>query len=115
MWVFTKQGFISIVEHRDNADDLLVRSRASEDIEALFPSASIEFDPSADYVWRAVVPRLEVMAVVSDCVADVDYDSHAKENMTDNGRDTLRYSAYLKVWDAMYNFQETLRRRASAR
>ena len=35
MWLMTTRGFYSVVEHRDDADRLLVRARTREDIEAL--------------------------------------------------------------------------------
>lgn len=35
MWIFTKDGFFSAVEHRDNSDLLMIRARCREDIERL--------------------------------------------------------------------------------
>ena len=33
MWIFAKQGFVSIVEHRQNTRTLLVRARVLEDLQ----------------------------------------------------------------------------------
>ena len=35
MWLMTARGFYSVVEHRDDADRLIVRARCQTDIAAL--------------------------------------------------------------------------------
>jgi hypothetical protein len=59
MWIFTSQGFFSVVE--DSPDRLVVRSRTREDLERLVeltrlttthPGFPIEATPDRDYPWR---------------------------------------------------------------
>jgi hypothetical protein len=63
MWIFTKHGFYSVVEDRDNADLLLVRARVEGDIEKYFRDAVVYYTPEHDYAYRAHVSRREVAAV----------------------------------------------------
>src|SRR5436190_2792927 len=68
MWLFTTQGFYSVVAHRRDPDRLLVRARAREDLDALrdqIPELRIFSDPHADYRWRAVVTRAEWVATIA--------------------------------------------------
>jgi hypothetical protein len=78
MWLLTTQGFYSVVAHRDDPDQLLVRARTREDIEALreqIPGIESFVDRSADYRHRAIVSRAEWVAALAQLVADLDYDN----------------------------------------
>ena len=115
MWIFSKTGFVSIVEHRQGKGEfLLVRARVAEDIEELFAGLEdgfgheidpikIECDRSADYWYRAKVRRSIVRDAINRRVRELDYDSHFKE-AADKG-DTLRHRAYMACWSAMNRFQ----------
>ena len=58
MWIFTQDGFLSVVEHRDDSDCLIVRSRARDDLERMahFAGQEIIVMPDADYRFRVEVP-----------------------------------------------------------
>jgi hypothetical protein len=76
MWVFTTQGFYSVVAHRDDATRVIVRPRAREDLEALraqIRSLRIYEDESADYRFRAVVDHADWIAALAILAAGVDY------------------------------------------
>jgi hypothetical protein len=114
MWIMSKTGFISIVQHNDSPDDLLVRARALEDLEdflepASHPPASlsydIQYDPAADYWFRVVVPRDVVATLVADQIDDLDYTTNVKGNC-DKG-DQARHSAMMSCWSAFNRFQTT--------
>ena len=49
MWVFLNNAFLSIVEHRENQNILLVRARIKGDIERVFPGVMVHKTPEADY------------------------------------------------------------------
>jgi hypothetical protein len=53
MWLFAKHGFFSIVEHRADPRNLLVRARVKGDIEHYFPDAKVTQTDDADYLYRA--------------------------------------------------------------
>ena len=42
MWVFTTQGFLSVVQHNSMPDHFQVKSRARDPLSALWPGHEIE-------------------------------------------------------------------------
>ena len=65
MWIMLNNAFLSIVENRNNKDELLVRARIEGDIERVFPEANSFQDEQADYKYRAFVLRKEVEKVIA--------------------------------------------------
>ena len=82
MWIFTKMGFLSIVEHRDDANLLTIRARFKEDIEELCgriareeggEAPAWEETPDGDYRYGVTCSR-EIMAhLVERLVREIDY------------------------------------------
>jgi hypothetical protein len=106
MWLFTTQGFYSVVAHRRDPERLIVRARAREDLEALraeIPELRIFSDPDADYRWRAIVSRAEWVAAVAQLAADVDYDNFKSAVAARQGRGRERL--YHRVWAALQELQ----------
>ena len=60
MWIFLNNAALSIVAHRTQPKTLVVRSRVSGDIEAVFPAVAVSHTPNADYAYRANVARTAV-------------------------------------------------------
>ena len=114
MWLYTKLGFFSIVYKTPcTKDELLVRTRCRQDLEALskklsqgggFKGAIIESRDS-DYACRMVVPRSVLAAFMADLMKNLDY-ANFKGTIPYNDR--LRHSAYFKCWDAMNEWQDKL-------
>lgn len=96
MWVFLNDSFLSIVQHREHAEKLLVRSRIKGDIEQALPGVEVFEMASADYFYRAVVDREEVKAALAKAVDRIAYD-----NFKGSIRDHARHEACLKVWSVM--------------
>ena len=109
MWMITKTGFVSFVEHRDDSEALIARARRRVDLELTFPAQAeaITEDPKADYRWRVNVPRATAAQAALAAVEAVDYTSHAKEAMAGAVKDEGRYSAYLNVWTALMRLQQS--------
>lgn len=109
MWMITKTGFVSFVEHRDDSEALIARARRRVDLELTFPAQAeaITEDPKADYRWRVNVPRATAALAAFAAVEAVDYTSHAKEAMAGAVKDEGRYSAYLNVWTALMRLQQS--------
>jgi hypothetical protein len=103
MWIFAKNGFLSIVQHKANPDHLLVRGRVKGDIEHYFPDARVIRLDDADYLYRAVTPRKAVAAVMAKAVEQIDYDKF-KPSVTDK----RRHRAYFEIWDTLWQLQEQL-------
>ena len=106
MWLFTTQGFYSVVAHRRDPDKLLVRGRAREDLEALreqIPELRIFSDESADYRWRAVVTRAEWVAALAQLATEIDYDNFKSAVAERQGHERSRL--YGHVWGELLSLQ----------
>ena len=70
MWLFTKDSFVSIVQHRKQPDNVLVRARVKEHLEELFPhkGKDIYTDNGADYKYRLLISKKELAEVVTDYI-----------------------------------------------
>lgn len=106
MWVFTPQGFYSVVVHRDDPSLVLVRARAREDLENLqtqLPGLVIFEDTSADYLYRAIVNREDWKHALAELADAMDYDNF-KDAVTDRQGEE-RHRLYLRVWGVMLALQ----------
>lgn len=106
MWLTTKTGFLSLVQHRDDPAYMLVRARVRKDLEDAFPQLAhgIEDQPTADYRYRLVVSRGDVALYMLEELAETTYTSHAKEEMA-KGKEKGRLGAYMRMWNAMADLQ----------
>lgn len=104
MWLFTKQGFYSAVEHRDDPERIIVRARAKKDLEALqvqIPNMIIfHGGAKADYPHRAIVSREEWTIAVARLAMELDY-TNFKNSIADN----RRHSTYLGVWTKLLEIE----------
>lgn len=111
MWIFTKTGFYSVVNHRDHPDCYLVRARTREDLVDLIEKTSwvmpdpshIEEAPTADYRWRLVVTKQQFRRVMDEQLENLDYTTNVK-HVIDKG-DDVRHEALMDVWVAMMTLQ----------
>lgn len=99
MWIFTKIGFFSIVQHRDDRDQFLVRSRTRDDLVRLVDSISIKRDrireTGTDYPFRVFITRDEMVTLAQELVAELNYPNFKAEV---GRRDPSRASLYSRVW-----------------
>jgi hypothetical protein len=107
MWALVDTGFISVVEHREDPNVLLVRSRVREDITRTFGTdIEIEELPGADYLFRAKVDRQRVADTMWEKVMTLDYDSHVKDVAIKRSAPSAgRSAAYYATWTAMAQMQ----------
>lgn len=118
MWIMTNQAFLSIVDPDapygggmgPQGDKLLVRARIEGDIERVFPGAAVKRTPERDYLFRAMIPREQVAAVIAKEVGDIGY-SNFKGSVQENDR----HDAYASVWGVMFRLQKALAGRRRAR
>ena len=103
MWLFTSDGFVSIVQPESfkKRDLLLVRARAPGHIESVITNWEVTKSPQRDYMYRATVPRDVVAKNVVRHIYRLDYG-----NFKDSVRDRNYRSACAQVWTAMFSFQE---------
>lgn len=107
MWITTTEGFVSLVEDRDDPGVLQVRARVAEDITATFPGAHVVVLNGADYRYRARVNRADVADRLAAAVMALDYDSHFKDVALERSpANPDRYTAYYGTWAAMARMQD---------
>ena len=107
MWIFTRDGFVSLVQHDDNPDIIRARGRRKEHLVDTFDLADqdvLDYGADApDYRWHADIPRLKVAAAVTDALMDLDYTSHVKEEVS--GPDNQMHAAMMRCWSALLTLQ----------
>jgi hypothetical protein len=106
MWIFTKEGFLSTVAHRDKPDHLMVRARERSHLQGMIDFAK-SYEPivvsntqDADYHWRCMVSRQAVAAFIAEQIHSIDYD-----NFKGSLADTDYHDACVGVWQTMHDFQ----------
>ena len=72
MWVFTRSGFISVVENRDDQNTVLVRSRVRETLRGV-PGSQILHTPENDYPYRVVSDKQAFANWLAEQAKNVDY------------------------------------------
>ena len=102
MWVFLNNSFLSIVENRNNKEELLVRSRVRGDIDKIFPNSNIFEMENSDYKYRSYIKKIEVSEKIKEIVTNINYDNF--KNSISKSED-LRHSSYLNVWNEMKKLQ----------
>ena len=102
MWVFLNNSFLSIVENRNNKEELLVRSRVRGDIDKIFPDSNIFEMENSDYKYRSYIKKIEVSEKIREIVTNINYDNF--KNSISKSEDQ-RHSSYLNVWYEMRKLQ----------
>jgi len=103
MWVVLNKSFLSIVENRNNKNELLVRSRVKGDIEKIFLNADVFEDNNADYKYRSFISRKVVATTISEELINIDYDNFKSSVPKE---DKTRLNAYMNVWTALHRMQK---------
>jgi hypothetical protein len=106
MWIFTSDSFLSVVAHRHDPGMLLVRARVAGDIGRVFPGVIETETPTADYRYRATIPRKTVAAVLAEQVASISY-----PNFKSSIKEADRHDACMDVWSVMHRLQTDRARR----
>lgn len=106
MWLFFKNGFVSVVQHRDKPKRVLVRARRRQDLVAVVNvwsqlfgkkgrAPKIQVDSKADYTYRLNMDKAEWSKVVMSIANQIDYD-----NFKNSIEDGCLLSFAHHVWDA---------------
>ena len=104
MWVFTKHGFVAVVQHKALPGHFQVKSRVIDPLENLWPEHDIEVIDWADYRFRITMPKADAMRVLEAQIADVDYTSFKTRCESDHDY----HYALTRVWTIMYNYQSRM-------
>lgn len=107
MWIFTDQGYISMVVDKRDSTMLQVRARVPEDITRNFPGAVVYTIDGADYRYRSRIKRSEVAIALAEQVMNMDYIGHFKDVALRKSTPSAgRHDAYYAVWTAMGKLQD---------
>lgn len=104
MWLFTKDGFFSVVQkpNQKGTKWLTVRSRNKKDLANLLHSihvdAKIDYFVGTDYQVRTVISKSKLKRYLAKTIEHINYDNFKHEVQI---KDPKRASVYLEVWDAM--------------
>ena len=101
MWLFVSGGFLSVVAHRTQPEDLLVRARHPDHILAMFPEVEITYMRKADYPYRAVLKRVMVHEAIVEYLQTMVYD-----NFKASIDDFAYHDACIDVWRSMWAYGE---------
>jgi hypothetical protein len=104
MWVYTKHGFLAIVQHNSMPEHFQVQSRIIDPLEILWPDEEIEIIDWADYRFRITITKEKAIQVVTEQLSNVDYTSFKDECKYDEEY----YYTLTKVWSIMYNYQQRM-------
>jgi hypothetical protein len=101
MWIFTKNEFLSAVQHRDMPDHLMIRYRSIEQAEACTLPGEVSVTQNADYIARKTVSKESFKQWMNEQIDDLDYDNYKNSTYT-----TLMSKAPLMgVWSTMHQWQ----------
>ena len=73
MWIASTHGFISIIQHRNLRDTLLVKARTVNDLKTLFDSNRILKTGDADYLYMVLVNKQELANILVKMIKNIDY------------------------------------------
>jgi len=110
MWLFTKDGFYSVVKNKYcGPDEVAVRARTNDDIlnfclATKTPTKRTIRTPEADYLFRVHVSREVFTNYVHECADQIDYPNFKNKAIAPG--DHARSDAYHKCWEALHAWQE---------
>ena len=103
MWLMTKHGFYSIVQKQPG--EFHVRARGRQDLANLvarvpLPGAEIHATKTADYSFRIVTGKGDVLKVMQFLGDSLDY-SNFKNTVARTPDQQAKHDAYASVWHTM--------------
>lgn len=110
MWVLTLDGFYSAVQHDDDPEALVVRTRVKADVDALHhqllrwsqPSEIVTYQDS-DYPWRTITTKVAWAQYLVIAAEEIDYSNF--KDAVKHTQGSARASAYGNVWAALYGLE----------
>lgn len=130
MWTATTRGFFSAVQHRDDTNLLVVRTRDHSDAATLLawyaawqtdmakinhaltgtpsalegPTPAITTYEWSDYPWRVIMPRSAWGAFLAESVEDLDYGNF--KDAVKKAQGPERAGVYTNVWGALLRLED---------
>jgi len=100
MWIFTRYGFLSVVQHNDEPDILIVRSRFKGHIESIFGDlAKVMRTVGTDYEYRAEIQKEKVAEVMAKLINNINYGNFKDELDNRVKASQLDKTYFQRCWD----------------
>ena len=107
MWLFTTDGFYSVVQDTYDNTKVIVRARTKEDIlrlaHKLGGEITVRHTPTADYEWRIHMSRILWGTYLGTALAEIDYPNF--KNAVASKMEPGRAGLYQRVWATMLELQ----------
>jgi hypothetical protein len=98
----TMRGMLSIVEHRNHENVMVVRSRDRQTLTHYFGDVDKPIETTySDYRWRLFLARTEVGKFLAKLIDEIHY-----PNFKDTVEDDELHGAYSCVWSCMRRYQQ---------
>lgn len=106
MWLFTKNGFVSVVSNRAG-DGLVVRARDKRALDGISESVGVLVakSPKSDYPYRVFVSKEDFLSWISSAVTDLDYTNF--KSKVGQTRGSQYSDALHEVWATMHHVEDT--------
>jgi hypothetical protein len=104
MWVFTQDGFVSIVRSREDPDVLMVRGRDRESLQSFAKGVEIIDSHGTDYRFRIIATPEQVRGWVDEVVAGIDY-TNFKSRLAER-RGSTWHDMAMEVWGTVHRIAE---------
>ncbi|MAL11484.1 MAG: hypothetical protein CMF74_17705 [Maricaulis sp.] len=98
MWLFLSNGILSVVNHRDLEDTVLVRARVREHISYYFGNEGIYVDRDADYPYRYNLQKEGFKEFLEEYVDEMEYDNF-KNSVRSNDIKRTCMIVWNVIWD----------------
>ena len=103
MWIFTTEGFLSIVQHKSKMGYFQVRSRTIEPLKIYWPNLQVEVIDWADYRYRITMRKEDAMPVLIDLILSIEYTNFK------NACDDYQYRVLLgNIWRLLFEYQSRI-------
>jgi hypothetical protein len=102
MWIFTPEGFFSIVAADEFGEEIMVRARSADDLDRLrascFPGLGPNVElPGRDYPVRAFTSRADLATCLSLIATSLDYSNFKSE--VARRHSSTRAHIYGRIWE----------------
>jgi hypothetical protein len=106
MWLFTKEGFVSVVSNREG-DGLVVRARDKRALDGISESGGVPIakSPKSDYPYRVFVSKQEFRSWISSEVSDLNYTNF--KSKVGQTRGSQYSNALHEVWATMHHVEDS--------
>lgn len=104
MWIYTTQGFLSVVQHNAMPDHFQIKARVPDPLQELWPNHEIEIIDWADYRYRITIEKSDALPVLLGLMEMVDYTSFKNAC----GGNRIYHTVLAEIWCIMYSYQNKM-------